>query len=163
MWLVTIFCLVKLKTKNLCIRLNWLLSSLRIDKFLKHLLYSKSLAYLFPKNVLFCALTHHILLNFNFFIFSCWLSHFQGGLGAFPSPSFSSAGNQNLPDYVLNLLGGEGNHFQLRGGNDSSSEVELIPFASQVIPFVRQTFSSTVCIPPRITETLKFPYKLYSH
>ena len=95
--------------------------------------------------------------------FSCWLSHFQGGLGAFPSPSFSSAGNQNLPDYVLNLLGGEGNHFQLRGGNDSSSEVELIPFASQVIPFVRQTFSSTVCIPPRITETLKFPYKLYSH
>ena len=94
---------------------------------------------------------------------SCWLSHFQGGLGAFPSPSFSSAGNQNLPDYVLNLLGGEGNHFQLRGGNDSSSEVELIPFASQVIPFVRQTFSSTVCIPPRITETLKFPYKLYSH
>ena len=95
--------------------------------------------------------------------FSCWLSHFQGGLGAFPSPSFSSAGNQNLPDYVLNLLGGEGNHFQLRGGNDSSSEAELIPFASQVIPFVRQTFASTVCIPPRITETLKFPYKLYSH
>ena len=52
-------------------------------------------------------------------IISCWLSHFQGGLEAFPSPLFSSAGNQNSPVYVLNLLGGEGNHFQLRGGNDS--------------------------------------------
>ena len=88
---------------------------------------------------------------------SCWLSHFQGGLEAFPSPSFSPVGNQTSPVYVLNLLGGEGNHFQLRGGNDSSSEVEMIPFASEVILFV--------CHPPisEITQGATLADELYPH